>query len=301
MTLKYKVENQVLHPCGPMRKTIELSRNVVYLELAFDTEWDGASVTVLFENSGLQEPVAVLWTGEPVAVPAECLITGELRIGCVGLKDAGETRLTTLRMARGLQIYKCAGIAGISTEEQTPELWEQVQAVIGNMADLQTTDKTTLVAAINEVLSQVGTGGGTIDPAEIAQAVEDYLEANPPAQEIPIVDSTLTESGQAADAKATGDKLRSLSEEIANIPSGGSGLTTAEKTAMLTLFKAAAYTSDVSATIADLETLWSGGTVEPDEPEVPDVPDADVSQSGSVLSIVSGVTVNQSGSVLAIA
>ena len=31
------------------------------------------------------------------------------------------------------------------------------------------------------------------------------------------VDSTLTVSGQAADAKATGDAIRSLSEEIANI------------------------------------------------------------------------------------
>ena len=52
--------------------------------------------------------------------------------------------------------------------------------------------------------------------------------------------------------------LDALSEKIANIPSGGSGLTTAEKTAMLALFKAAAYTSDVSATITKLDTLWSG-------------------------------------------
>ncbi len=81
----------------------------------------------------------------------------------------------------------------------------------------------------------------------------DYLE------QTLTVDDSLTQSGKAADAKVTGDKLRSLSEEIANIPSGGSGLTTAEKTFMLTLFKAAAYTSDVSATIADLATLWDSG------------------------------------------
>lgn len=75
--------------------------------------------------------------------------------------------------------------------------------------------------------------------------------------------------------------------------SGGSGLTTDEKTIILTLFKNAAYTADMSATIAQLETLWSG-TEEPDEP-------ADVSQTGSVLSIVSGVTATQNGAVLAIA
>lgn len=265
MTLIYKVENQVLHPCGPMRPTIELSRNVVYLELAFDAEWDGASVTVLFEHSSLQAPVAVLWTGEPVAVPGECLVTGELRIGCVGLKDGGETRITTARMERSIFVHRCGGIFGIDPEEQTPELWEQVMAAIGQLSDLKTTDKTTIVAAINEVLSKVSTGG-TIAPDAIAQAVEDYLAANPPAQGEPgpqgpqgvqgeigpqgpqgvsgvyvgsgdmpegynvqidptgspsesmAIDTSLTKSGQAADAKATGDAINSLSEEKANLP-----------------------------------------------------------------------------------
>lgn len=80
------------------------------------------------------------------------------------------------------------------------------------------------------------------------------------AAEIPAIDNTLSKAGQAADAAKVGEEIRSLSEEIANIPSGGSGLTTAEKTAMLKLFKAAAYTSDVSATIADLETMWDSGS-----------------------------------------
>lgn len=95
----------------------------------------------------------------------------------------------------------------------------------------------------------------------------DYLESKF-ATDIPSVDDTLTQSGQAADAKATGDALRSLSEEIANIPGGGSGLTTAEKTAMLALFKAAAYTSDVSATITQLETIWNGSGDSGGETEV---------------------------------
>ena len=74
------------------------------------------------------------------------------------------------------------------------------------------------------------------------------------------------------------------------LPSGGVALDTTEKSLLLTLFKNAAYTADMSATIAQLETLWSG-TEEP----------ADVSQTGSVLSIVSGVTATQNGAVLAIA
>ena len=38
------------------------------------------------------------------------------------------------------------------------------------------------------------------------------------AQEIPKIDPTLTNRGQAADSKATGDALRSLSKEIADLP-----------------------------------------------------------------------------------
>lgn len=76
-------------------------------------------------------------------------------------------------------------------------------------------------------------------------------------------------------------------------PEGG-GLSYTEKNLILSLFKNAAYTTNMSATIAQLETLWSGG-------DVPDIPDADVSQTGSILSIISGVTVSQSGSILEIA
>ena len=49
-----------------------------------------------------------------------------------------------------------------------------------------------------------GTGGG-VTPEQIQQAVDNYLEENPvePTQ----IDATLTQSGQAADAKATGDAI----------------------------------------------------------------------------------------------
>jgi hypothetical protein len=84
-----------------------------------------------------------------------------------------------------------------------------------------------------------------------------------------------------------------------NVNGGGSGLSANERTLLLSLFKNAAYTANMSTTIAQLETLWSGNV--PDVPVVPDLPDTDVSQSGNILSIVSGVTASQSGSVLVIA
>lgn len=201
MTLKYEIKNQVLHPVGRIPPTVELSRNVVFLELFFDAEWSGAAVTVLFENSNMQDrQIPVLWTGEPVSVPPEVLVTGDLRIGCIGLKEDG-TRLTTARMLRGIYVCVSGGamLLAEGAAETTPALWEQVLAAMGQLGDLKTDDKSSLVAAINEVLSKVGTGeGGAIDPDQIAQAVEDYLEANPPAQGAPGT------PGQAATLQITG-------------------------------------------------------------------------------------------------
>lgn len=56
-----------------------------------------------------------------------------------------------------------------------------------------------------------GTGGG-VTPEQIQQAVDNYLEENPvePTQ----IDATLTQSGQAADAKATGDAIEAARNTI---------------------------------------------------------------------------------------
>lgn len=62
--------------------------------------------------------------------------------------------------------------------------------------------------------------------------------------------------------------------------SGGTGLTNAEKSLILTLFRNATYTSaDMGATLSQLETLWNGdgsGGGEGSEPDTPDVPDIPV-------------------------
>lgn len=49
---------------------------------------------------------------------------------------------------------------------------------IGNLDELETTDKTCLVAAINEAARSGG--GGEVDPGEVEKIVEDYLTENPP-------------------------------------------------------------------------------------------------------------------------
>ena len=65
------------------------------------------------------------------------------------------------------------------------ELMEQVLAAIGNLDDLKTSDKSSLVAAINEIIRS-GVSGG-VDPADIAKAVEDYMAEHPIQETDPTV------------------------------------------------------------------------------------------------------------------
>lgn len=89
------------------------------------------------------------------------------------------------------------------------------------------------------------------------------------------IDASLTIEGQAADAKATGDAIRSLSEEIANLQP--SGLTTAQANALDGMFKVFAFTkADISAEynafctafgieaaiITGISATYSGGDVD---------------------------------------
>lgn len=141
---------------------------------------------------------------------------------------------------------------------------------------------------------RIGVIGKTADGATVIPTVyADCSMIKPGASTVPV--GTPPTPSQAEQLQAQIDELREQ-----GVGGGGGGISTTEKTLLLSLFKNAAYTADMSATIAQLETLWSG-TEEPDEPVVPDIPEADVSQTGSILSIVSGVSVSQSGAILSIA
>ncbi len=70
-----------------------------------------------------------------------------------------------------------------------------------------------------------------------------------------VIDSTLTQSGQAADAAVVGNRLSALSEEIANLQT--SGLTTEQINALDGMFKVCAFTkADVSAEYTAFKTAF---------------------------------------------
>ena len=83
---------------------------------------------------------------------------------------------------------------------------------------------------------------------QIAQAVADYLTENP----VEVTGVVKSVNGVGPDANGN------VAITIPDSTQNGDGLTTTEKNLILSLFKNAAYTADMSATIAQLETLWSG-------------------------------------------
>ena len=166
-------------------RTERLTSGMVGLqcEFIFDEAWDGLAKTAVF-MAGIEKR-DVLLTGAICTVPWEVLQHPgyQLVIGVYGSNADGTLTIPTVYAMCG-SIAPGADPSGDESTDPTLPVWGQMQGQIGNLADLATTSKDNLVAAINEA-AQSGGGGGS--------AVE--------------LDTTLSEAGKAADAKAVGDAL----------------------------------------------------------------------------------------------
>ena len=149
--------------------------------------------------------------------------------------------------------------------------------------------------AVDETLTQsgaaadaaaVGTRFGAVEGAQtVLEGRATALEGGSIA-----VDATLTQSGKAADAKAVGDAVAVLAAQVGAIQPG---LTSNEKSLLLTLLGGAAYGSaEMKASYDALSALWDGG----DAPEV--VPVQSVTISQGTLTLTVGDTVTLTATVL---
>lgn len=115
------------------------------------------------------------------------------------------------------------------------------------------------------------------------------------------------EQPEAPESAPVGSFWYDTDEEAAESPAPGGnadkscGLSAAAAGLLITILRNGVYTSDQSANIdAFAAELSVTEPEEPDTPDTPDIPEADITQSGSVLTIVNGVTATQTGNVLAI-
>ena len=154
------LDTQILH--------VEGSVGLYNVATSYDSDWDNVTRKVLiFISTWVKKcgkpaikKVAIEDTGEPVEIPAEMLAkAGTLAIGVIGYNDDGSLKVTTAAYGKEntIEIYKAiSDTTNVSPSEVVPDIWIQVLNDIGNLNSLKTTNKSNLVAAINEVFDGLG-------------------------------------------------------------------------------------------------------------------------------------------------
>ena len=130
----------------------------------FDSAWDGYTKTAVFAGYDIQREQ--LLTDDACTVPWEVLTAGKyVKVGVYGTN--GGSRLPTI-WTDGLLVSPGAGPTE-EAAEPSPTLVEQLTAKVGNLDALKTEDKSSVVAAVNEIWDSGGggTGGGTTDHSKL--------------------------------------------------------------------------------------------------------------------------------------
>ena len=226
--------------------------------------WAGLNKTVIFRGNTTKE---VLTDETTVTVPAEVVAEprGRLRVGVYGTDAANNLIMPTL--------WAELGVIADSAEPKEPAdsalpIWAQLYAMIGNLGNLDTAAKSSLVAAVNELVGK----SGSADPEEIKKIVADYLAANPPK----------------ADEQQIADAVEEYMEEN---PVSGGGLTATASELLITILRNGMYSTDQSANITALATEL--GVTEEEEPDTPVVPDEPEVTLSSISAMYSGGDVTE--------
>ena len=165
MTINIHLTGSALNVTGPLPVLADGTVKKAKFRLFPDADWDGLAIKVVFRRVyavGVEKRTVVI--GDVAAeyeIPHEVLHDGWLYIGAVGVADDGEVRLTTAQMERPLKVSASEDVEADPSGSITPEVADQILALVGAMSKLNTADKSSLVAAINEVLSKITAGGVT--------------------------------------------------------------------------------------------------------------------------------------------
>ena len=156
---------------GAIAKTVYrkvIPAGIIGAQVEFDYDediWHGLRKTVVFKGAATKD---VVTDANIVTIPHEVVEKPffRLSIGVYGVDADGNIVIPTLWENIGAILDAAAPSGDISTDPSLP-VWAQIQTMIGNLDELETTARDNLVAAVNEV-AQSGGGGGS---ASIAMRV----------------------------------------------------------------------------------------------------------------------------------
>ena len=217
MTINIHLDGSRLWIDPPLPVLADGTANKVRFRLSPDSDWDGLTITVIFRRVyavGVDARKVVIGNvAAEYAIPHEVLHDGWLYIGAVGVAQNGEVRLTTAKMESPLKVSESedgdADLAG----SITPEVADQILALMGVMSNLNTTDKSSLVAAINEV-------AGKADNAATAAATAKQTADNA-ATAAGNAATAAQNAQQTADNAATAAKMAVSGMDISLNTNGG--------------------------------------------------------------------------------
>lgn len=166
-----KCEKAAAHLTSPPELLTAGMCKAVSVKFEYSDDWSGLQKTAVFTNG--RKTVDVLpgsWDGERTDIPPEVLAEAGRWVfaGIYGTDDTGVVLPTVwVRLER----VKCAADPS-GDESAGPELpvWAQILAQIGNLSELDTAAKESLVAAINEIFN-TGGGSGNVSSAQISNIV----------------------------------------------------------------------------------------------------------------------------------
>lgn len=137
------------------RKVIPAGIIGAQVELDYDDDiWHGLRKTVVFKSAVTKD---VVTDANIVTIPPEVVEKPffRFRIGVYGVDADGNIAIPTLWEDIGAILDATTPSGDISTDPSLP-VWAQIQAMIGNLDELETTARDNLVAAVNEVAQSVG-------------------------------------------------------------------------------------------------------------------------------------------------
>lgn len=133
------------------------------VQFTFNDHWTNMKKIAVFKRCG--KTIDVMdseWAGDIVTVPSEMTEEAGLQVyvGVYGVSEDGKRITPTLYAPLGAVALGADPNGDPSTDPTLP-VWAQIQAQIGDLSNLSTEDKTSLVAAINEAAKSGGGKDGT--------------------------------------------------------------------------------------------------------------------------------------------
>ena len=185
MTIAVLLKGQTITATAP--ELAEQSLGKLFCKIDADQEWDGLDLKLVFQlRSGKCEPITrQVRVSDPLAVPVPdaCIRPGELFIAAVG-ESGTHTRMTAGYMPFGIPISPIIALTAKAAEQLTTSEFEQLMTIIGPMAQLETEDKDSLVAAINWLKNNGSAAAEAVlyTVQELEEAQQDQARINIKAQ-----------------------------------------------------------------------------------------------------------------------